>query len=220
MTQSNRLAAEQAAFRSFANSYLREADAGIPVSHRHGATIADCVELALPAQHASLRIELQSRSLCGLHRFGRIWMRRNAETGWREIEPLSAVFLLIQSAYSQWNDTRSDTNRQNELELLQRVLQSYQSTKLYLEAEDGRESAGDSFIEAEQSLVFGHSLHPTPKSLQGMTGWQQAVYAPELGGSFQLVYFAARKAIVSGKSATARASHRLPTPCLVEIRTV
>ncbi|WP_318528287.1 IucA/IucC family protein [Mesorhizobium sp. ZC-5] len=40
-------------------------------------------------------------------------------------------------------------------------------------------------------MYFGHPLHPTPKSLQGMTDWQQAAYAPELHGRFQLTYFAA-----------------------------
>ncbi|MDA6151299.1 hypothetical protein OSK18_27835, partial [Escherichia coli] len=37
--------------------------------------------------------------------------------------------------------------------------------------------------------MFGHWLHPTPKSRQGMTGWQQPSYAPELKGQFQLHYF-------------------------------
>ena len=86
-----------------------------------------------------------------------------------------------------------------ELELLGRALQSYQQTLRYIEAHRPRE-VDDSFIAAEQSLVFGHSLHPTPKSRQGMTSWQEPSYAPELRGRFQLVYFAADASIVSHKS--------------------
>ena len=43
---------------------------------------------------------------------------------------------------------------------------------------------------AEQSLRFGHPFHPTPKSAEGFTTADLAAYAPELGTSFVLHYFA------------------------------
>ena len=43
---------------------------------------------------------------------------------------------------------------------------------------------------AEQSLRFGHPFHPTPKSAEGFTAADLAAYAPELGISFVLHYFA------------------------------
>ncbi len=43
---------------------------------------------------------------------------------------------------------------------------------------------------AEQSLLFGHPFHPTPKSSEGFTAEDLAAYAPELGASFVLHYFA------------------------------
>lgn len=46
-----------------------------------------------------------------------------------------------------------------------------------------------SFIEAEQSLILGHILHPVPKSKQGFTGEDLLKYSPETSGRFQLFYF-------------------------------
>ncbi|MET0574978.1 MAG: hypothetical protein ABWZ83_03860 [Mesorhizobium sp.] len=63
MIDKNQIAAEQATFRSFANSYLRELNPGIPVFHRIGERNFDCVEISLPPRHAVLSIEIKSRSL-------------------------------------------------------------------------------------------------------------------------------------------------------------
>ncbi|OCA72598.1 IucA/IucC family protein [Chryseobacterium artocarpi] len=46
-----------------------------------------------------------------------------------------------------------------------------------------------SFIEAEQSLILGHILHPVPKSKQGFKGEDLLKYSPETSGRFQLFYF-------------------------------
>ncbi|MEO9337280.1 IucA/IucC family protein [Mesorhizobium sp. SB112] len=206
MTNQNQVVAEQATFRSFANSYLREMDPGIPVFHRVDGTNVDCVELTLPTRNTVLRIELKSRSLCGMHLFGRIWQRGRTEPAWREIEPIAVCYLLIQAAGDSMR--RSGEQRHSELELFERVLQSYQATKRYLDATAGSPQSG--FIGGEQSLYFGHPLHPTPKSLQGMTSWQQVAYAPELRGDFQLTYFAAKAEIVRQDSAD------VPTRSIVE----
>lgn len=199
---STRHIAEHATFQSFANCYLREINHGLPVKHLSDrAGLDDCIELTFPGQQTALRIEVCSWSLCGPHKLGTAWSRRTSESVWRQIEPFSAIYILIADAYQRIGDGHTDALRHQELELLQRVLQSYQSTKLYLDARDGVMVEDAGFINAEQSLVFGHWLHPTPKSLQGMTEWQQSAYAPELKGQFQLVYFAADHGLVRHASA-------------------
>ncbi|TIM36163.1 MAG: hypothetical protein E5Y61_05115 [Mesorhizobium sp.] len=196
MIDKNQIAAEQATFRAFANSYLRELNSGVPVFHRIGERNFDCVEISLPSRHPVLRIEMKSRSLCGMHLFGQIWIRQDAGPNWHEIEPILAVHLLVLAA----REAGSATHRQADVELLERILQSCQATKRYLDAAD-RAPPSVGFIAAEQSLYFGHPLHPTPKSLQGMSNWQQEVYAPELRGGFQLAYFAAAAHLVREDSA-------------------
>lgn len=201
MFDKNQIAAEQATFRSFANSYLREQNPGVAVFHRIGDRNFDCVEISLASRGATLRLELTSRSLCGMHLFGRIWMRQGAGPNWQEIEPILAVHLLVLGA----RETGSAMHRQADVELFERILQSCQAMKRYLDAA-GRLAAPSDFISAEQSLYFGHPLHPTPKSLQGMANWHQTVYAPELRGAFQLTYFAAPTEQVRQDSAGAPAA--------------
>lgn len=210
MKLSSRQVAEHATFQHFANCYYREISPGRTIRHvSSSGDPVDCVEWVLSAQQFVLRAELVSRSLCGPHRFGQPWLRRATEHSWKPLEPFSALQLLLQEAYRQLRDDRADLMRGCELELLGRALQSYQQTLRYIEERRPEAAEGDSFISAEQSLVFGHSLHPTPKSRQGMTTWQEPAYAPELGGRFQLYYFAADAACVSHKSMADRTAPEL-----------
>ena len=199
--QSARQAAETATFQSFANCYLREINSGTTVVHRTGSGPVDGIEWSLPRQQVYLRAEIVSASICGPQHFGRLWMRSAPDAAWRQTEPLSALHMLIHEAYRQMDDTRLETMRTHELELLARVLDSYQQMTGYVEKAERSPRDDGHFIEVEQSLVYGHWQHPTPKSRQGMTFWQQKRYSPELRGQFRLHYFAADAALVRQASA-------------------
>ncbi|CAM5602054.1 IucA/IucC family protein [Streptomyces violaceorubidus] len=64
----------------------------------------------------------------------------------------------------------------------------------------GDRSGPDRFLAAEQALLLGHPLHPTPKSREGLTEAEAHRYSPELRGSFPLHWLAV---------APSRARHRL-----------
>ncbi|MBP0616400.1 IucA/IucC family protein [Jiella mangrovi] len=49
---------------------------------------------------------------------------------------------------------------------------------------------GWNFRKAETALRFGHVLHPNPRSRDGITAEEAAIYAPESGGRFALEWFA------------------------------
>ncbi len=206
--QSSRQIAEAATFQSFANCYLREVNPGVPVAHRTPGGTADCIEWSLPRQQMTLRAELTSSSLCGPQHFGRIWCRGETESTWRQFELMSALHSLVHETYCGV-EGRVDALRGFELELLMRVLDSYQQTSLFIDKALPAPATGDGFIEAEQSLVFGHWLHPTPKSRQGMAFWQQETYAPELRGQFKLHYFAAKIDLVRHASARPVEAHEI-----------
>ncbi|HEV7467486.1 MAG TPA: IucA/IucC family protein, partial [Candidatus Dormibacteraeota bacterium] len=57
------------------------------------------------------------------------------------------------------------------------------------------------FLRAEQSLLSGHPLHPTPKSRTPMTAAEIDAFSPELGAAFPLHWFAADRALVLEDSA-------------------
>jgi siderophore synthetase component len=60
------------------------------------------------------------------------------------------------------------------------------------------------FLEAEQALLLGHPLHPTPKSRGALADSEARAYSPELRGSFALYWVAADPAVVTADSATGR----------------
>lgn len=57
-----------------------------------------------------------------------------------------------------------------------------------------------SFIEAEQSLLLGHQMHPVAKSRMGFDEKSLIQYSPECSNSFQLHYFLAAPHIVNEQS--------------------
>lgn len=57
------------------------------------------------------------------------------------------------------------------------------------------------FLAAEQALLLGHPLHPTPKSRDGLSDAEAARYSPELCGSFPVHWFGADPSVVSADSA-------------------
>lgn len=77
--------------------------------------------------------------------------------------------------------------------VLKRLNNSIENLTTYLDyLVENNKSVNDlemSFIEAEQSLVLGHILHPVPKSKQGFNQEDLLKYSPETSGQFQLFYF-------------------------------
>nr|WP_229864413.1 IucA/IucC family protein [Streptomyces djakartensis] len=59
----------------------------------------------------------------------------------------------------------------------------------------------DLFLAAEQALVLGHPLHPTPKSREGLSESEAPLYSPELRGSFPLHWMAVAPSVLATDSA-------------------
>lgn len=61
--------------------------------------------------------------------------------------------------------------------------------------------AEDRFLTAEQSLLLGHPLHPTPKSREGLSEAEVRSFSPELHGSFPLHWVAVAPTALAADSA-------------------
>ncbi|WP_328878698.1 IucA/IucC family protein [Streptomyces sp. NBC_00299] len=59
----------------------------------------------------------------------------------------------------------------------------------------------DMFLAAEQALLLGHPLHPTPKSREGLSEAEAHRYSPELRGSFPLHWLAVAPSLLAADSA-------------------
>jgi siderophore synthetase component len=203
--------AGNASLQAFANCYLREVDAGTwhnAASWQASSRVrlsggeTHVVKLELESQQQVLAIGVRFRSRVGRHTLTDIYRRKVFQKEWLRIDPLSTQLLLIDALYAQRPES------EQRLELIGRVVESHQMMAEYVQRqlresarfEPARSGRISGFIESEQSLVLGHWLHPTPKSRQGMIGWQHEHYAPELAGRFQLHFFAAQREIVRQES--------------------
>jgi siderophore synthetase component len=181
--------AAAATFQSFANCYIREIDAGCGACMTLDGCERRCLDWYLSAPRLHLRAVLSGDSQVGPKAFGPLFSRHSGEQGWQEIDPLWAVQCLVQDLSEK---TRNESRPGAGLELMLRTLQSCARIADLADQTAGRlDNQPEGFLESEQSLTFGHWMHPTPKSLTGMSDWQSTVYAPEGGGRFTLTYFAA-----------------------------
>ncbi|WTP28360.1 iron transporter [Streptomyces sp. NBC_00203] len=87
-------------------------------------------------------------------------------------------------------------------DLVGRVADSVRRTAVFLR--DRREHPADDpdlFLAAEQALLFGHPLHPTPKGREGLSEAEARLYSPELRGSFPLHWMAVAPSVLGADSA-------------------
>lgn len=192
--------AESATLHAFVNCYLRETDAGEIIDRQQvlpgAAAEGDAVRIPLPQQDVELIVPLRYASPTGRHLFELPAYGR--DTG-GEPKPIDAgtVAALGRRELALSADNASLTEG---TDLLRRLLASRRAIDRFVSARDDACRATDEpvpFQEAEQSLIYGHHLHPTPKSREGIADHEAPTYAPELNGSFQLRYFAADPELVS-----------------------
>jgi spermidine-citrate ligase len=213
MNQSAKQIAENATFQAFLNCYLREVHGGYWIERGEWikeqrpsvlVTGAYILELELPMQSIRLAIGVNYRSLAGRHLFGTSLKYCAKEKEWNQEDRLTIMISLIQELHLTAKSNGCHELASHFDELILRLIESYHTMTNYIEnrMEDFEKlySENSTFIETEQSLLFGHWLHPTPKSRQGMANWQHAIFAPELCGSFLLHYFQIDRKIVKESS--------------------
>ncbi|MEU6577942.1 IucA/IucC family protein [Streptomyces sp. NPDC046805] len=164
------------------NCLIREASAP-----EHQVTVdEDHLLLRLPRRDLLLRVRLRRVSLIGAHRFqgpvqrldGDAW----ATVDWRELARYVQDELELRTGIT--ND-----------EFLDQVADSRETIRTALEQRAHSAPQADAYVASEQSLVFGHRFHPTPKARTGdPKDW--LAYGPETGARFSLRHLAVRRPLV------------------------
>ncbi|WP_435811975.1 IucA/IucC family protein [Streptomyces massasporeus] len=72
----------------------------------------------------------------------------------------------------------------------------------------------DLFLSAEQALVLGHPLHPSPKSREGLSDAEALLYSPELHGSFPLHWMAVAPSVLATESSWTERGRPVAAPRL------
>ncbi|MFD4599945.1 IucA/IucC family protein [Streptomyces sp. NPDC058464] len=102
-------------------------------------------------------------------------------------------------------------------DLVARVADSLRRTATFIADRRAHPADGpDRFLTAEQALLLGHPLHPTPKSREGLTESEARLYSPELRGSFPLHWMAVASSLLVTDSAWTERGRPLPASHLME----
>ncbi|MDH6113081.1 siderophore synthetase component [Kitasatospora sp. MAP12-15] len=195
------VAAEQAAIEVLLRCWTRETGAR---PDQDGV-----LRIAVLGGAARLLADVRHWSLCGWHRFGpAVLAPGQAESG-VPLDAVTAAALLARAAADR-------PDPEQIADLAGRVADSVRRTAdILLHRRQHPGPGPDSvFLRAEQALLLGHPLHPTPKSRDGLGPAQSAAYSPELRGSFALHWFAVDRELLASGSALAQDAAELTASLL------
>ncbi|WP_399098768.1 IucA/IucC family protein [Streptomyces sp. 11x1] len=206
-------AAQAAAAENLLRCWVREHDLTPPQDH------GGVLHIPLPATGTTLLAPVRYWSPTGWHRFGRPHLAGAPDTA-PPVDAVTLAVLLTREATA--GGTRGTTPRprprpraaptphiqptphieRDPLDLVGSVADSARQVALFI-TERRAQPADDParFLAAEQALLLGHPLHPTPKSREGLSEAEARLYSPELRGSFPLHWMAVAPSVLSTDSA-------------------
>ncbi|MDJ1640204.1 IucA/IucC family protein [Streptomyces pakalii] len=177
-------AADAAGTESLLRCWTRENDLPRPDG--------DTLRIAFAASGTALLVPVHYWSATGAHRFGAPALE-NAPAG---APPADAATVAVLIGREGGESGAGD--------LVARVADSVRHTAGFIEQRrrsPADPAEADLFLTAEQSLLLGHPLHPTPKSREGLSESESRRYSPELHGSFPLHWFAVDRSLAATDSA-------------------
>ncbi|MGC9496143.1 IucA/IucC family protein [Streptomyces sp. WG7] len=189
--------AQAAAVENLLRCWARESDVPAPGN--------GVLHVPLPASGTTLTVPVHYWSRTGRHVFGPPRLA-GAPASAPSVDAVTVAALLAR-------ETSRDPGP-GEAELVVGVADSVRRTAAFLRDRRERASDGsgpfdgsgpsggpDLFLAAEQALLLGHPLHPTPKSREGLTEAESRLYSPELRGSFPLHWLAVAPSVLATDSA-------------------
>ncbi|WP_406281636.1 IucA/IucC family protein [Embleya sp. NBC_00896] len=154
--------------------------------------------IALPAVGQTVTVPVRYWSAAGWHRFGTPHL-----AGEGALNAVTLALMLGDEASASAPGAAGDACGDTAI----RVADSVTHAERYIahRREHPQDPPGTTpFLAAEQSLVLGHPMHPTPKSRDRLDPDEDAAWSPELRGSFALHWFAADADLVAQDSALER----------------
>nr|WP_244299526.1 IucA/IucC family protein [Streptomyces viridochromogenes] len=184
-------AAQAAAVETLLRCWVRETGRPAPCD--------GILRIPLPSTGTALLVPVRYWSPTGWHRFG---PPRLADTPDHappaDAVTVAALFTREASAGASGISGACDTG----IGLVAGVADSLRRVAAFIH--DRREHPVDDpdrFLAAEQALVLGHPLHPTPKSREGLSESEAPLYSPESRGSFPLHWMAVAPSVLATDSA-------------------
>ncbi|MER6783869.1 IucA/IucC family protein [Streptomyces sp. NPDC000658] len=197
-------AAQAAAVEGLLRCWVRET--GLP------APDDGVLRVPLPASGVALLVPVRYWSPTGWHRFG---LPRLADVP-EQAPPADAVTvaaLLARETPARGTDGVGGTDgvTGEGVDLVARVADSVRRTTVFIGERRERPADGpDLYLAAEQALLLGHPLHPTPKSREGLSDGEARLYSPESRGSFPLHWLGVAPSALATDSAWTEGGRPVP----------
>ncbi|PWI15040.1 iron transporter [Streptomyces sp. Act143] len=155
--------------------------------------------------HPNTPADADPKTPLGAHANTPLGAHANTPLGAPTNTPLGTHSATTADAYSSTTATTAGTD------LVARVADSARRTAVFVHERRERPSdAPDLFLAAEQALLLGHPLHPTPKSREGLTEAEARLYSPELRGAFPLHWIAVAPSALAADSAWTERGRPVP----------
>ena len=227
-------AADAAGVENLLRCWVRETDLPRPA----GPTL----RIPLDNSGTALLVPVRYWSACGLHRFGMPVLESGPrlaptvdavtvasllgrEAGGRPASADAAADPVrtaeadpTRTAEDQAPTTHGEPGRGEGADLVGRVADSVRRTAGFIAERRHRPepaTGSDLFLTAEQSLLLGHPMHPTPKSREGLSEAEARRYSPESRGSFPLHWMAVDRSVLAQESAWTERGRTLKAEQLV-----
>ncbi|MFH8238146.1 IucA/IucC family protein [Streptomyces sp. NPDC018321] len=203
--------ARAAAAENLLRCWARETDARAPDG-------GDLV-VPLPSSGTALAVPVLYWSPTGWHRFGAPRLA-DAPDPAPPVDAVTVAALLVRECA---HGREADGRGADGTDLVARVADSVRRTAAILRERPkdpahahapGTSTEPDLFLAAEQALVLGHPLHPTPKSREGLTEAEARLYSPELRGAFPLHWLAVAPSVLATDSAWTEGGRPVTAPRL------
>lgn len=182
------------------------------------------LRVPLPASGAALLVPVRYWSPTGWHRFGLPRLAGAPEPA-PPADAVTVAALLARETPARGADGAGGVRGAGAAEdaggtagvtgesvdLVARVADSVRRTAVFI-TERGEHPAdgADLFLAAEQALLLGHPLHPTPKSREGLSDDEARRYSPESRGSFPLHWLGVAPSALATDSAWTEGGRPVP----------
>ncbi|MFF0711120.1 IucA/IucC family protein [Streptomyces bauhiniae] len=198
-------AAQAAAVENLLRCWVRETALSAPAD--------GTLHIPLPASGTALIAPVRHWSPTGWHRFGTPRLACAPEHA-PSVDAVTLAALLTRESPAPVEP--QGTAPADGADLVARVADSQRRTATFLRDRRAHPEDGpDLFLSAEQALLLGHPLHPTPKSREELTDAEARQYAPELRGSFPLHWLAVAPSLLASDSAWTERGRPVPADHLL-----
>lgn len=198
--------ANRLAFQNFINAYTQETGKGYLLnkkqqSPQQQAFSQGLMLLVIPIHsiQAQFYVPLNYVSRVGRHRLANL-PEVVIQGQIKKFSPVTLVSLMLEELVLESSISL------NAASLIEKWIQSRDALEQFLLQRkydfDDLVEAGQNFIETEQALILGHSMHPAPKSRTGFVHEDWLKFSPEHKGQTQLHYWFVHEDYISEGCAT------------------